>query len=433
MRRAALLTIVLVFLLVFPAAGERTGVRLDSVSSNYWSPYPPPKPLKMVDGHWTPYSPPDPATFPEEAGAHTIQSGDSLWILAGRFYGDNLLWPFLWENNSWITDPHWIYPGDPLLIPPLVIIEKGELERVEEFEAPELAEVFLPAGSLTDMYCSFYIDDDWSSWDTFLVGSDDPWRVGHSDYNVMYINKGRADGIAAGQEYTVLRWERELRHPITREPMDDVIRMVGTVRVICTQELTSTVVVTESCYALEPGMRLRPHEMRPSPMRPIIVDFQDHCVEPFPYGRGHIIYLDYNAMAAGTWDRVAIDLGSAHGVLPGDTFLVYRDELNDDLRIPYEVYSKRGLRKYNERRYKMSMQQAEEIWDQAMPNPKTWTHFDKNKILPTIRDIETPRRTIGELVVLATREENSTAILVYARREVVAGDKIELKAGQPVK
>jgi nucleoid-associated protein YgaU len=76
----------------------------------------PPRDLHRVGDHWTAYNPPDPATYPAGARTHTIKSGDTLWQLAQQYYSNAYLWPQLWESNTWITDAHWIYPGDVLLV-----------------------------------------------------------------------------------------------------------------------------------------------------------------------------------------------------------------------------------------------------------------------------------------------------------------------------
>src|SRR5512140_2858142 len=76
----------------------------------------PPRELHKVGDHWTAYTPPDPATFPANAKTYTIAKGDTLWSLAKQFYSNAYLWPQLWEANTYITDAHWIYPGDPLMV-----------------------------------------------------------------------------------------------------------------------------------------------------------------------------------------------------------------------------------------------------------------------------------------------------------------------------
>lgn len=49
---------------------------------------------------------------------YVITSGDTLWDLAGTYYGKNTLWPIIARANSnIIKDPHWIYPGQRIKIP----------------------------------------------------------------------------------------------------------------------------------------------------------------------------------------------------------------------------------------------------------------------------------------------------------------------------
>jgi hypothetical protein len=49
---------------------------------------------------------------------YVISPGDTLWDLAGTYYGDNFKWPIIAHANSnIIKDPHWIYPGQRIKIP----------------------------------------------------------------------------------------------------------------------------------------------------------------------------------------------------------------------------------------------------------------------------------------------------------------------------
>jgi len=84
-------------------------------------PHFPPTEGKVVRGHWTPYEPPDPAAFPEDSRIHIIVVDDTLWDLAAEYLGDPWLWPQIWDQNRYVRDSHWIYPGDPLLIPPVAV------------------------------------------------------------------------------------------------------------------------------------------------------------------------------------------------------------------------------------------------------------------------------------------------------------------------
>ena len=56
-------------------------------------------------------------TLPEGTQLHIVETGDTLWDLGNKYLGNPFSWPQIWELNQWITDPHWIYPGDHLVIP----------------------------------------------------------------------------------------------------------------------------------------------------------------------------------------------------------------------------------------------------------------------------------------------------------------------------
>ena len=75
-------------------------------------PHNPPETLRLVGDHWTPYDPPSPESFPEGSTVHIIVPGDTLWALADHYLNDPYLWPQIWDVNQYITDSHWIYPGD---------------------------------------------------------------------------------------------------------------------------------------------------------------------------------------------------------------------------------------------------------------------------------------------------------------------------------
>lgn len=72
----------------------------------------------------------------ETEGVYTIKKGDTLWDISSRFLKDPFLWPKLWERNPYITNPHWIYPGNPVQLTAIEPVQKGEPKKVVE-EKPQ--------------------------------------------------------------------------------------------------------------------------------------------------------------------------------------------------------------------------------------------------------------------------------------------------------
>jgi LysM repeat protein len=80
----------------------------------------------------------------ETEGVYTIKKGDTLWDISAKFLKDPFLWPKLWERNPYITNPHWIYPGNPIQLtavePPKKEAVKEESKKVVEEKPKEVEE-----------------------------------------------------------------------------------------------------------------------------------------------------------------------------------------------------------------------------------------------------------------------------------------------------
>ena len=75
---------------------------------------------------------------------YTIKRGDTLWDISSRFMNSPFLWPKLWQQNPYITNPHWIYPGKPIRLTPLEEPVKEESKKIVATEEKPREEVKQP-------------------------------------------------------------------------------------------------------------------------------------------------------------------------------------------------------------------------------------------------------------------------------------------------
>ena len=93
--------------------------------------------------------PPSRRTGPSTSTRRSIPEGATYYIIVSaatrsgtsraRFLGNPYLWPQIWDQNRYITDAHWIYPGDPLIMPEVALVtdragEAGADRRTEPAE-----------------------------------------------------------------------------------------------------------------------------------------------------------------------------------------------------------------------------------------------------------------------------------------------------------
>jgi len=71
---------------------------------------------------------------PPEGIVHTVVAGDTLWDLSAKYLGSPWKWTTIWEQNRFISNPHYIYPGIQV-----VIVPPGAREFELAQEAPSLS------------------------------------------------------------------------------------------------------------------------------------------------------------------------------------------------------------------------------------------------------------------------------------------------------
>jgi LysM domain len=308
----------------------------------------------MVGNHWTPYNPPDPSTYPAGAKTYTIVAGDTLWALGAKFYGNAYLWPQLWEANTWITDAHWIYPGDTLLVegegttattasgaagtsgvqPELTTPTEGTGPASLTGQMPATLSAPVPLGTEADIYCYAYIGDPNESLPNTVDSFEDietKYLVGEKNHDqgvgtdeIIYIKGGTASGIVAGETYIVVAPSEMVLHPVTKAPLGRKFEYRAQVKILCASEDKATAVVSQACTDVRVGDRLKPLPSIPIPIART-PSLPTLCDPPSGKTTGYIVEAkDFN-FALGEGMLVQVNLGRDDTLQPGDFLTVFRD------------------------------------------------------------------------------------------------------------
>ena len=334
----------------------------------------PPRDLHRAGDHWTAYNSPDPSTWPAGSKTYTIKQGDTLWGLAQQFFKNAYMWPQLWEANTWITDAHWIYPGDVLLIdaetaqqiaatsavstettPPALMTDTSTASGsgspatatagtvtgdgfVTAADALGGTENPVPLATDADVYCFGYIGDAGEPMPNSIQGYEDAdvryqpgtteQAIAGSQGDLVIISGGTASGLVAGDTYILVEVGPMISHPGKRGQLvgrQNFYR--GQVRVLCADGQHARGLITQSCAEIHVGARLKPLPQIPIPLARI-PNIPAFCDPSSGKRNGYIV------AAEGGWEEalgdgllVEVNLGQADQIQPGDFLTVYRDDV----------------------------------------------------------------------------------------------------------
>lgn len=376
-----------------PTAKSTTPRKAKAASSSSTRP---PRHLHMVGDHWTPYNPPDPSTYSPTSKTYKIVRGDTLWALGAKFYGNAYLWPQLWESNTWITDAHWIYPGDTLLVegetgattasgtgstavhPELTPQPESTSGAAMTAQAGPLLGPPVALGGEADIFCYGYIGDPdeplpnvVSSFEDvetkYLVGAKRQ-DMGAAVPDIIFIDGGTSTGVVAGETYIVVSRGGMVQNPRTKENIGRQYTYRAQVKILCATENKATAIVSQSCQDLRVGDRLKPLPSVPIPLVRIAA-MSSVCDPPSGRASGFIVQAKDYTYNLGEGSLVEVNLGKDELVQPGDFLTVFRDS--------------------------------------TVPGA--------------------PRQLLGEIGVLTAENHTATAKIVRMRYSMEVGDRVELK------
>ena len=224
----------------------------------------------------------------ETEGVYTIKQGDTLWDISSRFLKNPFLWPKLWQRNPYITNPHWIYPGQPVHLSPLEALEKEEPKKVVVEEKPKelvkepevkpevkkvepppivekkrevVAEV-KPVEQKPPVFpeirsAGFMTDIGYRGIGIVLESKEGKSLMSSGD--IVYLAFRTSEPILIGNKYTVFRASEEIRHPITQKKVGIKHNIIGNVQIIDQYGHFFTAKVIEAFDAVLRGDMIQPY------------------------------------------------------------------------------------------------------------------------------------------------------------------------------
>jgi hypothetical protein len=194
--------------------------------------------------------------------------------------------------------------------------QEQKAEDVYDVERAKIYQEIYDLLNETDLYCSFFIMDNEEP-DTKIFGAERAYeRVQFNNGDIVYINKGRNDGVEEGQMYTVL----EVGEPLAG--YGPLVHQRGRVRIVSLEENAASARVEKACGPVMIGNLLVPFEEKEGRLGKDL----GYNVPPYETNglRGEILFLNEDFSQGGSGDWALLNLGEVDGIQLGQQLVVYR-------------------------------------------------------------------------------------------------------------
>jgi len=327
---------------------------------------------------------------------YTVQKGDTLWDISGRFLRDAWRWPDVWRmNRDQIRNPHLIYPGDVIRLdyvdgqPQLSIASGGPRESVRLSPSTRATPLdreaipTIPPGDIEPYLSRPLVTGPEGLRDSAeIIAGRDRDRVIRGDGDRVYVVGIDAK---AGDLWHMYRPVGPIRSLDRKSTLGFEYRFLGSARVERFNEV-STLVIDNAKEEILIGDRLVPAP------REVLVNYVPHA--PTRDVEGRIIATVRDTVELGRGAIVTIDKGAADGVDVGTVLAIYR-----------------GVAPIRDPRPSKDQPVIVRHWDQT-----TWWTPE--------RYLDVPQERTGLLFVFRVFDRVSYAILLNTTDPVQVGDFI---------
>lgn len=325
---------------------------------------------------------------------HVVQKGDTLWDLCEKYYGDPNLWPKLWQMNPFITNPHLLKPGDEVTLLEGIPIKKPEAEEEEEIpvkkaEEPKPARAPAVTGIdvsvLTNVQALGYLSPkEVDPWGFVLASESGRQLLSQGETVFLHLNNGRV--VRPGDQFNICRSSPLIKHPITGVNIGYMLSVLGRVVV---EEKVGLGFGGGAFYKKEGVYKARIEDyFRELNVGDMILPYEPitQCVQPISLDKtlvGNIVAAQDQRTLVASNRVVYLDHGFNDGVRRGNIFEVVRTNI---VRDPVQ---------------------------------------GKTDYITKPRSIILPDIPIGTIMVLESRPNTSTAVVISANEELLIGTYVK--------
>jgi len=249
------------------------------------------------------------STYPAITGerVYIVEQGDTLWDISEQFFDDAHFWPTLWAFNPQITNPHWIYPGDYIVIVPRTLLEQGPgfvwalsryTQKPTDIKVYARSKGFIPERQFKESGKVVYSREE---------------KEYLGQYDEVYIEFYIPKKIKEGEEFTIYEVEGPVNHPVTKELLGYKVRHQGVVKVLGAEKRFVTGLLFTTYEEIERGA--------------LVTDIFQHQFMVGPKANtanvSAVVVATFNDVQfLGEHQYVFLDKGRNDGVQTGNRFVV---------------------------------------------------------------------------------------------------------------
>lgn len=310
----------------------------------------------------------------ESPRTYVIKKGDTLWGISERFLKDPFYWPNLWANNPYVSNPHFIYPGQKIKIydgrieivpvsapgevPAAIAVPPAEAVAVPLPEPQEFVTIKTRGGAE-----GFVSREELDSAGILIDTVDN--RILMATGDQVFLKMDDPASATPGAPFSIFRLGREVEHPVTGEPLGYQVVNLGALQVTDIDGAVATANIIVAHEEIQRGDRLRP---LPPTRSEVALKKTDRELS------GYLVAAKGDQVLLGQYDAIYVDLGSEDGLEAGNLIYISRPRKATELALE--------------------------------------------------EDIQLPDVLLGAAVILETRPQTATALVLKSADALLRGDKV---------